>query len=413
MAKVLQLAGFQLAIWMDTLEILFWVSLATIIYTHAGYGLLMYLLAQTKRRLIGSAGDRSVYSDDEWPAITFIIAAYNEEDFIQRKIDNCLALDYPIEKIQFWFVTDGSSDRTEQIVRQAATAQPGLIRCFHSPERKGKIAAVDRIMPLVSTPVTIFSDANTILNREAVKRIVRHYENPAVGVVAGEKRVAIDSRHGAASSEGFYWRYESLLKKWESQFHSAIGAAGELFSIRTALYRPVEPDTLIEDFVMTMRIAMRGYRIAYEPQAYALEQPSASVAEELKRKIRIAAGDHQAVQRLRALLNPFRYGWLAFQYFSHRVLRWVVAPLMLPVLFFSNMFLATSEGGFYAVFFSAQCLFYLLALAGYFLQKKNIRNPVFFLPYYFCMMNYAMYAGFFRLLRGRQQVTWEKAKRAM
>ena len=154
--------------------------------------------------------------------------------------------------------------------------------------------------------------------------MVRHYADPTVGAIAGEKRVQM-SAEASGAGEGLYWKYESLLKKWDSRLYSAVGAAGELFSVRTDLYAPVEKDTLIEDFVMTMRIAKQGFRIVYESEAYAVESHSADVKEELKRKIRISAGGLQAVWRLRDLLNPFKYGVLSFQYWSHRVLRWTLS----------------------------------------------------------------------------------------
>jgi poly-beta-1,6-N-acetyl-D-glucosamine synthase len=181
----------------------------------------------------------------------------------------------------------------------------------------------------------------------------------------------------------------------------------------SALPEEVPRDTIVEDFVMTMRIAQKGYRVAYEPGAYAVENASASVKEELKRKIRIAAGGLQACVRLASLLNPFRYGVLSFQYISHRVLRWTFAPLALPILFLLNFRLARSGDTFYELLFIVQILFYIFALIGYFLAKYRIKNKFFFVPYYFCVMNYAMYAGFLRLVRGRQSVLWERSKRAI
>ena len=191
-----------------------------------------------------------------------------------------------------------------------------------------------------------------------------------------------------------------------------VGAAGELFSIRTDLYEPVPSDTIIEDFFMTLRIAKRGYRVVYEPEAYAVESSSASVGEELKRKIRIAAGGLQAIYRLSPLLNPLRFGLLSFQYISHRVLRWTLAPVALPVIFVLNLILAQSGIPLYEFLLFAQILFYTLALLGYLLERRKLKFKIFFIPYYFCMMNYAVYRGFIRIIRGSQSVIWERAKRA-
>jgi hypothetical protein len=177
------------------------------------------------------------------------------------------------------------------------------------------------------------------------------------------------------------------------------------------VYEHVPTDTIVEDFYLTMRIAQKGYRVAYAPDAYAVESSSASVAEERKRKIRIAAGGIQAVVRLAPLLNIFKYGVLSFQYVSHRVLRWTLAPLFLPILLILNILLAQNSL-FYQVILVAQVLFYLAALAGYLFEQRKMKVKIFFVPYYFCMMNYSMYAGFLRFMRGRQSVLWEKAKRA-
>jgi len=240
---------------------------------------------------------------------------------------------------------------------------------------------------------------------------VRNFANEKVGVVSGEKRIlnrAADEATGAG--EGFYWKYESALKKWDAELYSVMGAAGELFAIRKNLYESIPKDSLIEDFYLSFKILEKGYVIAYEPDAYALEEPSASISEELKRKIRIAAGGIQSIVRLSELLNPFRYGIVTFQYISHRVLRWTLAPLALPLVFLLNIFLI-SEGKLYTALFGLQVLFYVTALIGYLLEKRHIRLKVLFLPYYFCMMNYAVYLGFKRYIKGSQSVIWEKSAR--
>ena len=311
---------------------LFWIGVTIIVYTYLGYGLVIYLLSKFKSH------SKSLFQEDaNLPEVTILIAAYNEEQVIEDKIKNTLALDYPQDRLTVFIVTDGSTDNTPQIVKKFHA-----VKLFHEPQRKGKIHAVNRVMKWVSTPIVIFSDANTTVNREGVRNIVRHYQDETVGGVAGEKRIFKKSEDNASGSgEGLYWKYESFLKKKDSDVYSVVGAAGELFSIRTALYQEPEDNIIIEDFYLSLRIAARGYRFIYEPDAYAMETASASVEEEWKRKVRICAGGFQAMGKLKELLNPFTYGILSFQYISHRVLRWTLAPFFLPIVFLSSVWLAT------------------------------------------------------------------------
>ncbi len=391
---------------MTTLQIIFWISVFLVIYTYVGYGFILFLMVKLKR-LFGKS-DVIPEKPNVFPEVTFVVAAYNEEDWIVEKIKNTLELEYPKDKIRYFFVTDGSNDRTPEIIQQYSE-----IQLFHRPERAGKIAAVERIMEFVETPIVIYTDANTMVNKEAIYNIVRHYEDPKVGAVAGEKRITMLSEDAAnAAGEGIYWKYESSLKCWDSELYSVVGAAGELFSLRTEMYEAVPKDTIIEDFYMTLRIAQKGYRVRYEPNAYAVEGPSASVKEELKRKIRIAAGGIQAIVRLAPLLNIFKYGTLTFQYVSHRVLRWTLAPLVLPLILATNIALAMNIGGMYSAILMLQILFYAFAAMGYIFEQKKIKIKAFFVPYYFCIMNYAVYRGFWRNFMGSQSVMWEKAKRA-
>ena len=381
----------------------FWICLLLVLYTYLGYGLLLYVLTRIKKH-------RSVHyhSEASLPEVTLIIAAYNEAEFIAEKIQNSLHLHYPVGRLNIWIVTDGSDDATPQIVEHIEG-----IEHFFQPERRGKIAAINRVMPLVTTPVVVFTDANTLLNEEALVRLVRHFADETVGAVAGEKRVSSPEQDAASGAgEGLYWKYESALKRWDSALYSVVGAAGELFAVRTDLFHEVPADTIIEDFYLTLSIARAGYRVAYEPDAYALEGPSASVKEELKRKVRIAAGGIQAIVRLRGLLNPFRHGVLTFQYVSHRVLRWTITPFALLGLLISNAVLAWEPSVFFRFFFLGQTLFYTLAIVGLFLASQKIKMKVFFVPYYFCVMNYAVFAGIVRYLKGSQSVVWERATRA-
>ena len=401
---------------MPTLIIAFWLLLFIVFYSYIGYGILLGLLVKLRNSRIIMPD----LIDSDLPNVTFLIAAYNEEAWIEAKIRNSLALNYPKDKIQFFFVTDGSNDKTMEHIINYKNSEKANIQLFHQDARRGKIAAVERVMPFVETPIIVFTDANTDINPQAIRNIVRHYKDFHVGAVAGEKRVQM-SGEASGAGEGIYWKYESLLKNWDSRLYSAVGAAGELFSIRTDLYKPVETDTLIEDFVMTMRIAQEGYKIVYEPNAYAIETHSANVKEELKRKIRISAGGLQAVWRLRGLLNPFKYPVLSFQYISHRVLRWTLAPLALPLIFLFNamILMSTTDSSnstipfsIYQSLFVMQIFFYIIAVVGWIFEQFKIKIKAFYVPFYFCMMNYSVYRGFIRLMLGQQSVVWEKSKRA-
>lgn len=387
------------------MEILFWLSLFVVFYTFAGYGIILYILVRIRRLIKGKRTAPGL--DQTFPTLTLIIAAYNEESIIEEKIRNTLELSYPQDKLKFLFVTDGSSDRTPDLI--SAYDQ---IKLMHTPVRSGKIQAIHRAMHEVDSEVVVFTDANTFLNKDALLLIARHYADPKVGAVSGEKRVQQETVSDATAGEGFYWKYESALKKWDSELYSVVGAAGELFSVRRSLYQQVEPDTILDDFMISMLIAQQGYRIIYEPDAYASELSSDNIKEELKRKVRIAAGGIQSILRLKKLFNPFHYPVLSFQYISHRVLRWTITPfLMILALILNIVIVARSGHWIYMVILLAQLLFYGSAFAGWMLEKRKIKVKALFVPYYFCVMNYAVLAGIRRYIAGSQSSVWEKSKR--
>lgn len=382
---------------------LFWSGLFIVFYTYIGYGIVIFLISKFRRQNRTPAS----LPDEDLPGVTVLVAAYNEEQCIAEKIKNTLNLDYPREKLSVYVVTDGSSDSTPELVKKFHA-----VKLFHERQRKGKINAVNRVIKYVTTPIVVFSDANTLLNASALRHIVRHYQDEQVGGVAGEKRIFRSAEDNAsASGEGLYWKYESFLKKKDAEVHSVVGAAGELFSIRTALFQEPPGNTIIEDFWLSMMICAKGYRFIYEPEAYAVEAASASVKEEWKRKVRICAGGFQAMVSLKDLLNPLRHGVLTFQYVSHRVLRWTLAPALLPVILFSNIAVAATHPVYLSILL-AQLGFYVLALCGYQRRDKKVSLKGFFVPYYFLVMNMSVYAGFLRYLRGNQSVMWEKATRA-
>jgi biofilm PGA synthesis N-glycosyltransferase PgaC len=385
---------------------LFWVCLFLIFYTFFGYGIFLFFLVRIKRIF----KKPFQFKDHEvLPSVSLLIAAFNEADIIEEKIKNCLELDYPKDKIQVIFITDGSSDQTPAIISRTPE-----VELLHQDIRAGKMAAIKRAIPFINGEITVFTDANTFLNKAAIKELVKHYQNPKVGAVAGEKRIMVDeSADASAAGEGFYWKYESALKKWDYELYSNVGAAGELFSIRTALYQPVESDTIIDDHMIAMRIAENGFIIAYEPAAFAMETASADTKEELKRKIRIAAGGIQSILRLKKSANPFHYPILTFQYISHRVLRWAITPWLMILALILNIIICIQYPDLliYQLIFFAQILFYLASLAGYLLESKKIKIKILFIPFYFSMMNYAAMVGTFRYFKGKQSAAWEKSKR--
>lgn len=396
---------------MKTCEIIFWISLFIVFYTYIGYGMLLYVLVRLKE-CFRKTVIPPLPADSRLPELTLFIAAYNEEDVIDDKMRNCLALDYPADKLHILWVTDGSNDRTNERLSRWPQAT-----VLHQPQRQGKTAALNRGIHFVTTPIVVFTDANTHLNREALRKMVHAFANPETGCVAGEKRIAVQAKDNAASGgEGLYWKYESALKKLDSRLYSAVGAAGELFAIRRELFEEMPADTLLDDFILSLRIVMRGYTIAYCADAYAVENGSADMREEEKRKVRIAAGGLQSVRRLRALLNPFRYGVFSFQYISHRVLRWSLTPVLLFLLLPLNAILifTTDRPLLYAVIWLLQTLFYLMASLGYYLSTKHIKNKILFVPYYFLFMNINVIRGFnyLRKRRGQTGGAWEKARRA-
>ena len=374
---------------------LFWLCLAIVVYTYVGYGLILYLLVFIKRLAI-KAKPLADITDDCLPEVTLMVCAYNEEDIISEKMSNTHSLDYPADRLHLVWVTDGSTDNTNSIL----SAYPD-VKIVFSPERRGKSAALKHGIKEVSTEIVMMTDANTMLNPGAVREIVRLMQNPKVGCVSGEKKVKAKSDSDeAAQGEGLYWKYESTLKRLDSELYSAMGAAGELCVIRRQLMTDIPDDTLLDDFVISMEIVRMGYKIAYTSKAFAMEYGSADLHEESKRKRRIAAGGLQSSWRLRSLMNPLRHPVVAFQFVSHRVLRWTITPVCLFALIPLNTILVLSgEGIIYTIIWILQILFYASALAGMRISK------------YFVFMNLNVFRGMAYLLNNTSG-TWEKAKRA-
>lgn len=384
---------------------LFWFSLSVLFFCYAGYGILLFLINGLKN----SFSKKRKLLQEELLPVTLIVAAYNEAQVLEQKIRNTLAIDYPAELLKIIFITDGSSDGSHEMLNKIAS-----ITSLHEPERKGKLAAVKRAMQFVTTPLVVFSDANTMLNKECIKKIVAHYGDDKVGGVAGEKKIAKQHHVSAVGeAEGLYWQYESFMKKLDAVFYTVVGAAGELFSIRTELFRQVDENIMLDDFVISMNVCLQGYKIEYEPEAFAVELPSASLAEEQKRKTRISAGAYQSIGYLKECLNIFKHPLLSFQYISRRLLRWIVCPPMLIVLLLTNIYIVDQlpQAVFYSVTLFAQITFYVLVLPGWWLIHSGKRAGLLSIPFYFVFMNYCLVRGFIRFVQGKHSVLWEKSLR--
>ena len=394
---------------MITLKIIFWLCLALVVYTYVGYGAVLYIILKVKNIFFRRETTPILPLDPQLlPDVTLMICAYNEADVIEEKMQNIRALNYPQDKLCVMWVTDGSSDNSNEMLQ----AYPE-VKLVYSPERKGKAAAMQHGLQENKAEYVIFTDANTMLNADAIREIVRQFMKKNVSCVSGEKRVA--ARHAGqatAEGEGVYWKYESMLKRWDSELYSAMGAAGELFAVRMSHYLPAPSNALLDDFMMSMLILKDGHRIAYTNEAYATEYGSASTAEESKRKRRIAAGGLQSIWWLRSLMNPFAYPKVAFQYVSHRVLRWSITPLALFALFPLNLLLLFASGSLiYQLLFLLQLFFYLSALTGHILKVSGRRNKLLYIPCYFLFMNLNVFLGIGYLMSHKDSGTWEKARR--
>ena len=391
---------------MVTLKALFWFCLILVFYTYIGYGILLWILVRIKQMIWGKPQKRQLPHDNELPDVTLMICAYNEQDIVDIKMENTSQITYP--KLHTVWVTDGSNDATNDYLAKYPDVQ-----VIYSPERRGKTAALNHGLSLVKDELVVMTDANTMMNPESIHEIVRCFMDPQVACVAGEKRVS--ARHegqAAAEGEGLYWKYESFLKQLDGELYSAMGAAGELCAIRRSLYEPMPENALLDDFVMSLRMVDNGYKIAYTSNAYAMEYGSADLTEESKRKRRIAAGGLQSIWWLKNMMNPFHQPLVAFQFISHRVLRWSITPIALLLLIPLNVLLVFLKAGtIYYWIWIIQILFYVSAFLGYFLEKKGNKNKILYVPYYFLFMNLNVFRGMVYLKNHQSSGAWEKAKR--
>jgi cellulose synthase/poly-beta-1,6-N-acetylglucosamine synthase-like glycosyltransferase len=382
---------------MLALKIVFWAAWAVVAYTYIVFPLVLALLARVFGKHPQTAKDER--SDRELPRVAMVVAAFNEQVVIEQKLQNTWELDYPSYRFEMVVGSDGSTDETNAIL--SSCDDPRLRRNLFS-ERRGKISVLNSLLSKVDADIVVMSDANTMFAPDSIRKLVSHFQDPRVGCVSGK---VVLEQDGGISGEGIYWRYEGWIKKNESRMGFLIGCNGGIFAIRRDLYETLPASTVIEDFVLSMRILERGYEIRFDPTARGTEPPCASSKAEMVRKIRIGAGGFQALALTRAVLSP-RYGMRSFAFWGHKVLRWFVPLFMLAALAIN---LPIAGERLYAALLALQAFG-----IGVGIWTTNIRPgivpPKWARPLsYFYVMNFALLRGFFRFISGTQRVTWERA----
>ncbi len=387
-------------------SLVFWLSAGIVLYTFAVYPLLLAGLASisqivTDIRFAFTRRNRRRQPAGEPPFVSLLVCAHNEEAIIADKLGNCLGLDYPADRIEILLGCDGCTDRTAAI---AAGSGLQNLRVFEFP-RSGKPATLNRLAPEARGDILVFSDANSRFEPDTVSALVRRFENGAVGCVCGELRLKAGA--SGAAAEGFYWRYETLLKFFESRLNILVGANGGVFAIRRSLYEPLPPGTITDDFIISMRIRSLGWKVVYDPEAIAHEDVS-NVRQEFRRRMRIGAGNVHALKYTWRLLTPAA-GLVAFSYWSHKVFRWL-APAAMPAALTSS-FLLSGTLLPYGIAASFGTLTVLMAIIGYRAARRSSRAGVFTTVYYFYAMNIALLAGVVSYACGRRCSVWAPTAR--
>jgi cellulose synthase/poly-beta-1,6-N-acetylglucosamine synthase-like glycosyltransferase len=377
-------------------EWVFWLLVVTVVYTYFGYSLVIVVLAMLF--------NRSLDRGDIAPRVTFLITAYNEEKNIRKKLTEVLALDYPHEQLEVMVASDGSTDRTDEIVGEFREQGVVLKRV---EGRVGKTATQNEAVKSASGEVIIFSDTTTVYEHDAIRKLVRNYHDPAVGAVSG--RYEYVNPTGAAVGTGsiLFWKYENFIKSMQTRIRTITGCCGCIYSVRKAAYVPL-PGDIISDLVEPLKVIERGYRVVFEPEAVAYEETTEKSHEEFRMRIRVITRAMRGILYAKGLLNPFRFPFVAFQLFSHKVLRWLI-PFFLIGLLITNAFLLTER--FYVITFALQLAFYLMALAGLAADRLGKKFKPTAVPLFFCIVNTASLIAFFKTLTGQKMVTWETVRK--
>jgi hypothetical protein len=371
-------------------------ALAVIVWVYVGYPVVLGLVAWLR--------ERPVARGDAYPTVSVVICAYNEERDIRRKLEECLAADYPADRMEIIVASDGSTDRTDDVVREFAPR----VRLLRVEGRGGKTVAQNAAVREATGDILVFSDVTTVYTPATIREMVANFADPAVGCVGGDLHYEKEAHNTSAEGRALFWGYERQLRLWESQIHSIIGVAGCVYAMRRALYLPLDA-AAISDFVQPGRVTERGYRTVLEPRALAFEPvESRSLGEELYRRARIITRGLRGAFTMPALLNPLRHPWFATLLWSHRVLRWLV-PVFLLVLLGASVALA-SRGPLFQAVLLVQLAIYGSGLVAYVLERARVRLPGAFIPLYFCVVNLAPLVALAWLARGEKKVVWETGR---
>lgn len=378
-------------------EVFFWTSVMLVIYTYAGYPVLIAFLARvTPRRLR--------FVDAPLPPVTLIISAYNESQVIGTKLKNSLELDYPRNMLEIIVVSDCSDDGTDEIVARFA---PDGVRLLRQQNRQGKSTGLNLAVSLATGSILVFSDANALYRRDAIRQLVRHFSDPCVGYTVGNARyLEPNSKTPSAESEGLYWKHETWLKKKESEFYAVVGGDGAIYAIRRDLFFPLLP-TDISDFLNPLQIIDKGFVGVFEPAAVSYEDAAESFGQEFHRKVRIVSRSLNAVRRIPGVLNPLRVPRHWFLLVSHKLLRWF-APFFLIAMFVFT--LPLWDLTFYRIAALLQLAFYVVTLVGWRLQRRRALPRLIYIPYYFFLVNLAAFIGVIKCFRGALSPTWRTAR---
>jgi cellulose synthase/poly-beta-1,6-N-acetylglucosamine synthase-like glycosyltransferase len=389
-------------------EVLFWCAALFLVHTYFLYPVILFALDGVEQVLANvrtmRRGPRaaSAHPHVALPRVSLVVAAYNEASCIGEKVKNSLALDYPADRFEVFIGSDGSTDGTDEIVRSATDPRVRL----SSAARAGKTSVLNRCIPVAAGDIVVLSDANTMIDPDAVQKLVRHFEDPEVGAVCG--KLKLFNPTNADYEESAYWNYESLIKFYEGKRGAVMGANGGLYAIRRTLFTQLPPSTIVDDFVIPLRILENGFKVVYEPEAVAHEETTEDYDQEFGRRARIAAGNFQSLQMVPGLLSPTA-GFRAFAFWSHKLLRWC-APALMGLALLANLFLLHST--FYRLAFFGQVMFYTLAYLGKTGSLTGTGRRVASVAYYFVTMNLAIAVGFWRFLRNSQRAAWDRTARA-